>query len=569
MPDWLLRVAGVNFSATMDDTQDLSTRRGASLTLLNGCADVAAWLRDTYSPAKVETVFVGASEALFVLDAGVDARTAAESVRQLLAGKQVHAPNTPPHPTPSESTKTPVATMTFAVDVERGRDDRALERLEAKLKRRQFHAPTLPPGALQTAPDPRAIDWQVCPIEHRLPATAEHSVRKDMCANAQVVWADPDPEHDEKRILVADTVQARRSYGRSARQRFYAHLLGAGASVPAFADGFIDLVERPPETVPLPLRNKVAVIAADGIGFGKLIETAVGLAGGDRIAGLKRFSADVETMLREDLLRPLIGAFRSAHDADGDPEKRTVSIPAACADNPKARREGWSPILRFETLTYAGEDIVWLCPSWLAWDVVGFLFEASTGARIAEKVPQFRVGVAISSYKMPIRKARELAGELAYKVDDGSAEGGCQIELVESLDVSDGYLDAHRARLAGDVPASRFTIKAADFDTVAKHVKKLRHRDGLPPSQLHRLLRRAAKEGAFTSAAGRETVERDLESTLERAGYDYGGRPLLPADLALPALGAAGDLLFGLLRAAQLWDIVEPFRRPIIARPGP
>ena len=35
LPDWLLRVEAVNFAATMDDTSDLSTQRGASLTALD------------------------------------------------------------------------------------------------------------------------------------------------------------------------------------------------------------------------------------------------------------------------------------------------------------------------------------------------------------------------------------------------------------------------------------------------------------------------------------------------------------------------------------------------------
>ena len=42
MPDWLLRVEAVNFAATMDDTSDLSTQRGASLVALDAGEAVRA-----------------------------------------------------------------------------------------------------------------------------------------------------------------------------------------------------------------------------------------------------------------------------------------------------------------------------------------------------------------------------------------------------------------------------------------------------------------------------------------------------------------------------------------------
>lgn len=563
MPDWLLRVEAVNFAATMDDTSDLSTQRGASLVALNAGEAVRRRLVEVLDPDKklgvVERIYVGASQALFRLKAGVDPVKALDETRRYLATMVSRRLNRPLYPKPQEERAPPVAMMTFVAEVEEDQgDEQVLDRLEARLRRLQFQSPTLPRHGRARADRPFA-----CPVEHRLPADRGISVRLDMYENAMTL-ASYAPR-DEKVIAVSRSVAERRSYGRSARQRFYDHELRAASGL-HFADGLIDLVNAHPDTVPLPLRGKMAVVSADGIGFGELLGKAKDDAG-NAIAGLKRFSGDVEKTNREDILRPLIGRLAAAAADTSDAERRqAVSLPWEKADNPKAFREQWSPILRFETLTYAGEDIVWLMPAWLAWEVVGFLFQATEGASIAKRTPAYRVGCVVCSHKMPIRKAKGLAHELAYLVTEGVAEkaAGLQLELVESIDVSDGYLGAHRARLAGPAGPERFTVKGASHAAVTAHVQALRHPKGLPPSQLHRLLRLAAGCQAFSDASARAEVEAELEETLKRGGYSYGSEALTKDQLAFEPLGAGGDALFGLLRLAQLWDVVLPLGRPVL-----
>jgi hypothetical protein len=563
MAGWLLRIEGVNFAATMGDTQDLSTQRGASLTLLNGGYAVSKLLAEMFGTHRVEPIYIGASQALFRLGDAVDASQAIDKVRRYLRARQGDALNKPLYPQPQSERAPPVAMMTWVGDVIDASCPHAAFLLEAKLKRAQFQTPTIRPHA-----QPRQSKSSPCPIEHRLPADGGISVRGQMYPAATVL-ADYRPARDEKVIAVSRSVAQRRSYGRSARQRFYDHELKATTGL-HFADGLPDLVSCPPATLPLPLANKIALIAADGIGFGRLLQQETDAAG-DAIEGARRFSAQVEMTNRERILRPVIKAFEVAAMAGGMKEL-AVSIPYEKADNPRARRERWFPILRFETLTYAGEDIVWLAPAWLAWEVAGFLFAAARTATIAGAVPEYRVGVVVCPENMPIRKGRELAEELAYKVTgDGSKDAGCQIELVESIDVSDGYLDRHRERLAGGVSPSRFSVRATDFEDVTAHVAALKHTDGFPRSQVHRLLRRAVHENATADADGRQRVVQDLERTLQRGQYPYrfkGSDEILePKHFAFAPLNAQDNPLFGLLRLAQLWDVILPLGAPVLTVP--
>ena len=562
LPDWLLRIEAVNFAASMDDTSDLSTQRGASLTALDAGVVVQLFLGEQFPGQKVETIFIGASQALFRLSGLADVTPVLRQVRERLRLDQENPANRPVY---GAKEAAPLSRMTFVVAAVEECPD-ALAAVEAAVKRLQFQSPTLAPHpAVKPGSQSAPVHRRACPIERRLPADARHSVRKDMLDEAVVVEVKP---HDEKEVLVARSVAERRSYGRSARQRFYDKQLGARTGL-HFADGLVDLVNAPPDALPLPLRGKMAVISADGIGFGELLSRKREQVG-DAIEGTREFCEEVEAVNKDRILRPLIELLTVAA-ADEKPP-RAVSLPWAEADNPEARQKKWSPILRFETLTYAGEDIVWLVPSWLAWEVVGLLFEATKGAVIAKQAPAYRVGCVVCSHKVPIRKAKGLAHELAYLVTEGVVEkaAGLQLELVESIDVSDGYLGAHRARLAGAAGPERFTIAAASHAAVEKHVRALRHPKGLPPSQLHRLLRLAAQRRAFTDAAGRAEVLDELKKTLERGGYHYGagGDTLTVEHLACEALGAEADALFGLLRLAQLWDVVLPLGQPVLRMPG-
>ena len=74
MPIYLLRVEGVNLRSVIWDTDDLSTRRGGGLMLLNAVAQ----LRDQFSALDLKSVATGASIGLFTFTADA---ASAEKVR--------------------------------------------------------------------------------------------------------------------------------------------------------------------------------------------------------------------------------------------------------------------------------------------------------------------------------------------------------------------------------------------------------------------------------------------------------------------------------------------------------
>jgi hypothetical protein len=82
---YLLRVEGVNFGATVTDTQDLSCIRGSSLALLNVPQRIRRILEVFERIKDVREIFSGASQAAFQFVAEKQAATeAAAAVRQAL-----------------------------------------------------------------------------------------------------------------------------------------------------------------------------------------------------------------------------------------------------------------------------------------------------------------------------------------------------------------------------------------------------------------------------------------------------------------------------------------------------
>ena len=75
----LLRIEGVNLAFTVEDTEDLSTRRGGSLMLLNAINDVASSFK-----ARLLPISTGASAGLFTVTNDKDSKSLARDVRQWL-----------------------------------------------------------------------------------------------------------------------------------------------------------------------------------------------------------------------------------------------------------------------------------------------------------------------------------------------------------------------------------------------------------------------------------------------------------------------------------------------------
>jgi hypothetical protein len=216
-----LRVEGVNLSAFVFDTRDLSTARGGSLMLLDAVEYAAEALRTTLGQDKVCILSQGASSGLFAIYSN-DPHAAAGAVRERLAKRFPHA--------------------TFVVDVApisaNFRDD--VESLLAANRWRQMQATSLAIPPINTN---SASPASVCGLDGVRPAAEGMNVR----------------EHQ-----VSACVWQRRKHGRKEKQKFYARK-SQSSGLPSFAEDF--------ESIAKDTRlhsGKLAVFYADGNRFGAI-----------------------------------------------------------------------------------------------------------------------------------------------------------------------------------------------------------------------------------------------------------------------------------------------------------
>ncbi|HYH63675.1 MAG TPA: hypothetical protein VD866_03160 [Urbifossiella sp.] len=234
MPQYVLRVEGVNHANVIDDTDDLSTRRGGGLMLLYAVRQLAPSFPELTPQAT------GASVGLFTLDAADDgaAEAVAERVRRHFHDDDLE------YPLNDAATRTghlPLRHGTFVVDVVRA-DGSAVERATAANRWRQWQEPTVSLAGVWDAAAGEC--WQNCVR----PAVRGRQLRKDR-------------QHD-----VCESVYRRHEYGREQRQRFYPEVIGVDAD---FTDTFEGISDRT-GLAPHPTHNKLAVFYADGNKFGAI-----------------------------------------------------------------------------------------------------------------------------------------------------------------------------------------------------------------------------------------------------------------------------------------------------------
>jgi|GEM_PF-3720314 hypothetical protein len=227
----LLRIEGINFAATLYDTNDISTIRGAGLALL----EAGATVRNTLTGlANLNQIFVGASQAAFVFSA--DAKVAAAAlakVRKALAETR--------HP--------PLRHLMFVADLAPLADfgtyavEAALRAAEARNRAGQFRCYTvkLPDGEIESpGPDP---------FDHVSQATHDYSMQ--------------DGETRKRASSVID----RHEFGRKQRQKFYERADGEALLTCASLQ---EIVDHPPPNLPASVKGKLAYLYADGNRFGSI-----------------------------------------------------------------------------------------------------------------------------------------------------------------------------------------------------------------------------------------------------------------------------------------------------------
>lgn len=567
MPDFILRVEGVNFGATVLNTQDISTTRGSSLAL-----EVSVRWLERVIRTKIggcEVLYAGASQAAFVLrdHSAKAAEDAARTVRAVLRRPGKHGlgqPEFSKRPPPAEY-------MPFVVDVaelngsSQADVDRALDRAMVLNRRRQMRAPTVvPPEPFTVDPRdrslvvPNARRGAVCPVDQTRPVSAG-----DVGLMYTRTGQFPRAGMIEKRNVDAGTelisMSARsaalRQFGRTARWQLYEEIVRESdapekPSLEALAryvpaQSFADIVAPLPagERPPLSLRGKIAVLYFDGAGFGK-IRKAMQRRG----EGVGAFAARVRGLYEGRIICGLLAEFLKA--AEGP----TAARYTATLTDPDRGEIGH---LRLETLMLGGEDLCIVVPAWLGWktarDVLDWT-EAHNKALGDEKdVPPMRLrcGALFCDHKTPIGTARALAYDLCEQarkgVDESNPDSVLHPHVIESVEVPDGTLEAQRERIFGTGDPAAFTFEGRRLAGIEASFGRLAN--GLPRSQLYKLIGRVG----VSPASADKAIERALARS-DRA--EIGSADVLKA--LLPNCDKAG-VVFGLKLLAELRDYVDPF----------
>lgn len=523
MPYYILRVEGVDFAETVDDTSNLSAYRGGSLALLEAPIAAERFLIENGPShgirfdASAGPVMLGASQGAFLIEADNDA-----SAGRLRDAVERHL---------SGIANPPFKHLSLMVDIAAGDDLAALKRAHALNRGRQFSSDgwSLPAFAREAIGASTGFD----PIR---PATASLRVPKGRVNTPAAAHA----THDE--VMVSPSFRDRFQYGRKARQGFYAANGVEEARERTFTDSLQDMVADPPDLLPLSVRSKIAVFYADGNGFGAIRDKARSLA------ELTRFSNDLRSK-QQSLLRSVVRWL--AEGADRDPQAYSLS---------EDGRTG----LRFETLLWGGDELCFVMPAWLGLEFLT-LFNTWTADWKAPSQDKLThgVGLVFCREKTPIRLARRAAAALADDAKStlgGKAANVAQIEAFESTSppgteeqLLGQRLDLFRLGTEdADLVRTALTLRDGDIPRSLQRLASLKER--FPRSQLYRLLRKAGDTRLF-GAKTDDGLDGDVARYLKRAGAERG---VTPQDLAV--LGGTVPLAFSLAAAAGLWDYVDPVR---------
>jgi hypothetical protein len=468
---YLLRVEGVNLANVIDDTDQLSVRRGGGLMVLNVATELKELLPQEVG-SRLRPIATGASIGLFEFEAAGDDEQKqhddAARVRQavdefLKAGCLSFHRLLKDHKFEENESQLPLKHGTFVVDIvgvdeERGEtlpswEQQAEQLAVAKNRWRQLQQPTMSlDGLWDQGMEPCTLD-------------------RTRVANSTCDL----PEHPQ--APVAKSCRTRREYGRGARQQFYqtelADEMKANSRVASilgsayFTDDLKQLSGKPGEgtfDVPDQLVDKIAVFYVDGNKFGQRGRDIFRKRGAE---GFREWSA----------------ALRAHH------RKLLAGLLTLAESSPETWKNGDE--YRIETLLWGGDEIVWVVPAWQGWTVAKWFFSQPHAFQVAGQREEltYACGLVFCHAKAPIKNTTALAhklGDLAKAARPGVHS--LAYEVLESFDDVSGDLEEHRQRfLPAGTPVGELVIDPTKLDGCWDLLTSIRNSTDLPIRQLYRL----------------------------------------------------------------------------------
>lgn len=571
MAEVLLRIEGVNFDATMLDTTDLSTVRGASFLYLEAVRAVEAALTEGCLGKDVtdcQRLSAGGSVGLFTLTIrnGAGPSDVSPQVRDTVEEWLSGYPPRELKDTQASDVFALCRHLSFVVDVvevSAGQPEkkpelwenervplflRDRERVIAANRLRQMRSPSVAvPEAKGDGPQP----WRVC---------AEDQVRPA-----------PNDAQKVKERYVSDSVLARRGHGRNRKHNWYDEMLkgpepGSNelktpAGYHSYAWDFSEIADEETSdsgrtaagsTLGKNLQGKVAVFYADGNGFSAAQDRYI------RTGNCGPKQQRLFDALLHDHRRYALHAILSALAA----HPRALRAFDPNDEEEKSRRQEGedAPNLRLETLYAAGDEGMWVVPASMGWTLASTFFaqvcglDTETGERrrkgwtIGDSGKEERLhvaaGLVFCHHTAPITRVRRLAVELAElaKAHDRGRSLLCY-QVLESFDHIGRDVAAFRKERCppGTAPGD-FMLPGDRLWQVPKAFQEIKEKELLPRRQLKRLA--LALHGGGTGGRYAEALKR-LESECPEL-EDH-----LPA---LRACFGEGPALW--LHLDELWDFL-------------
>ena len=552
---FLASIEAINFDATIFDTDDLSTIRGASWAALAVTDHFTEWVTACWAGrARVASLYSGASRAACRMSgAGLDANGIRSAILDLLSG------NPPDTAAPLKDWRhlvdvLPQLRFSVAVVPDQGEDaDRCLRNalavrqyrmldvdLPAPLAQEDRHALLCDKaGKIDSSLGPAIVDATFpCAIDGMRPVEA-------------YFWrSDPQGKRARRDVAVSGSVAARKSFGRTGRRdEFYHSYAGLEPTDQIFlADSFEEIAREGalPETVPEAAIGKMCVLSMDGNDFSGLRNRFLAAAG-DRLLAEKNFS-DLLREKRQLLLKGIVDLFRDPRHAEllqlENPKKKWIDVPES--EDGWIRRTG--SVLRFETLLWGADESMFVFPAWALSLVLTRLAELLADKEIVEialsrdkrEVMTYGIGLVVCNYKTPIRALKDMAGRLeensknmskkksrnaVYAGCEGRTENFLDILVLGGVDLPVRKLTDEREEVYG-IPENRqdfvFPIPLADVPDMLRRFSRVRGVPGDPETGVSRrklleIRDKAIQAGCLSdSLSSQDCIESGRETDVDR-----------------------------------------------------
>lgn len=384
MASFYLQVEAINLNDFIFDTDDLSTRRGGSLMLLEAVKTVTGTFKSKW-PGNLTVIQEGASVGMYRLDEPHDA-TAAVIEKVAKDAAEAAAPH---------------ATFGVACLPATGNDAAAFQgdrqSLRAKIRWDQMQNLRLTVPAWNDSAD-RGPCW----FDTVRPASKK-------------IW-----KGEQK--PASEAVYDKHEKGRTAKNNFYKDETGLSLKNVIFAQDLDDLTADPSQAN---LHHKMALIYIDGNSFGEKYDQAAASPPSGKTPW-QAYADASQTLVKK--RREMLAALLKKMASDS------------------GWRNG--DAYRIETLLWGGDEILWVVPAWKGWETLQHFYTYAKDWKIDTETVTHAAGLVFCHHNAPIQRMIDLVHGLceAAKARDRQ-KNLIAFQVLESFDFMGKDLDGFRKAL--------------------------------------------------------------------------------------------------------------------------